>query len=134
LSKSGTDYAIYAQRRHAAIALVYSELLEAEFLVGGSIKKPYFGRGEKRELTETVGQAVNMARNSYFANALYLTAGLQEQAYEIGNLIDEIAQETLFPGETSQQIKGAKRRELRQSLHSFLMNAREELSQGSPTR
>ena len=75
-----------------------------------------------------------MARNSYFANALYLTAGLQEQAYEIGNLIDEIAQETLFPGETSQQIKGAKRRELRQSLHSFLMNAREELSQGRPTR
>lgn len=54
LGKTGTDYAIYAQKRHSAIALLYAELLEAQYLVGGTIKKPY-SSGEKRSLQETAG-------------------------------------------------------------------------------
>jgi hypothetical protein len=134
LSKSGTDYAIYVQKKHVAIAAIYSELIEAEYLVGGSIKKPYWGRSDRSESAKLAGEAVNRAREAYFANALYLTAGLDEKAWDICNLIDEIAQERLFPDDNSASTRNGKLRELRQSLHSFMSSAREELAQGRPVQ
>lgn len=134
LAKGGSDYAIYAQKRHSAIAMLYSEFLEAEHLVGGSIMKPFMGRGLRGVPAEAAGQAMNKAREAYFANALYLTDRLEEKAYEICSLISEIAEETMYPSETPAQTKNGKLRDLRQDLHSFLIEAREELSQGRPTR
>jgi hypothetical protein len=104
LAKSGSDYAIYAQKRHSAVALLYSQLLEAEYLVGGNITKPYMGRAGRGEPVEAAAQAMNKARDGYFANALYLTDRLDEKAYEICCLISEIAEETIFSGETPAQV------------------------------
>lgn len=132
LAKGGSDYAIYAQKRHSAIALLYSELLEAEYLVGGNIMKPFMGRSTRGEPADAAGQAMNKAREAYFANALYLTDRLDEKACEICSLIFEIAEETIFPGESHAQSKNGKLRNLRQDLDLFLVEAREELSQGRP--
>jgi hypothetical protein len=131
LVRIGTDYAIYVQKRHAAIALLYAELLEAEYLVGGNMKKPY-SHGEKKKPEETAGIAVNKALEAYFVNALYLTEELSEGAWRICDLIGELADAICDPSDTPAQDRGAIRRELRQALDSFLVDARRELSQSRP--
>ncbi len=96
--------------------------------------KPFMGRSQRGEPAEAAGQAMNKAREAYFANALYLTDRLDEKAYEICSLICEIADDTIFPGEPSAQTKNGKLRDLRQDLDLFLVEAREELSQGRPRK
>ncbi|WP_216912844.1 MULTISPECIES: hypothetical protein [unclassified Synechococcus] len=132
-SKSGTDYAIYAEKRHQAIALLFSELLEAELLAGGYAKMVYVEREDLKESMDVrVLRAVNKSREAYFRNALYLTDDLDRQAQEICSLLFDIMLEITDPGETPAQTSGQKRRLLRESLNSFLVSARTELSQGRP--
>jgi hypothetical protein len=131
LVRTGADYEIYAQKRHAAIALLYAEMLEAEYLVGGTIKRPY-SFGEKKRPEETAGIAVNKALDAYFVNALYLTEELSEGACRICDLIGELANAICDPSDTPARDRSVKRQELRQALESFLVNARRELSQSRP--
>lgn len=132
-SKSGTDYAIYVDKRHTAIRLLYSELLEAELLAGGYAKMVFIERDDLREPMDVRSmRAVNKAREAYFSNTLFLTEDLDRQALEILSLLSDIMVEVTDPGETPAQTSGQKRRMLRKGLNKFLTSACAELSQGRP--
>lgn len=63
---------------------------------------------------------MNTASEACFANALNPIDRLDEKAYEICSLIFEIAEDTIFPGESPAQAKNGKLRDLRQDLDLFV--------------
>jgi len=132
LSKSTTDFAIYAQRKHDAVAGLFAGILENVDVFYVMIQGIGPPESDVATLAKRAPTARNGAGHAYFRHALYLTEELDNAAREVLETVDSFAADFLL-GEPITEKSRSKLETLQQQMERLQLLSRAELSRATDT-
>jgi hypothetical protein len=135
LARSTSDFSIYAQRRHDAIAGLFADVLRAEMLANdrSNLRDPENAQDAREDMSARVIRARNDAYEAYYRHALYLPEELDELAVAARDSFHDLLVEYVAPNDSPNVSRGSARKNIRTQLLHFQTKARSELSQSRPT-
>jgi hypothetical protein len=136
LQRSATDYGIYAQKRHTAVAELFAAFLRAEAKAndrtGPEGGAPHANDvAQSNLIIERVIAARNEAQDAFFAHALYLPSSLSTAATAVRDAFHDVFVEYVSPTDRPNVDRGKALKHLHEMLQLLLTASRRELSQSS---
>lgn len=133
LARTSTDYAIYAARRHDAIAALFAEFLQAESLATTLPPVPAGQRGPSNDqlMWPRVFEARERAYAAYATHVLYLPTSLDSVALAARGAFHDVLDEYASPENDGRPAHARMLRELRLALQAFQDGARTELARSA---